>query len=181
MNSFYSTEELMKLGFIAIGKNVLISKKASFYGIEHVIIGDNVRIDDFCILSGNIKLGSNIHISAYCALYGTYGIEMEDYTGMSARCTILSASDDFSGDFLLGPMTEKKLTNVTGGKVLIKKYSQLGVNCVVMPSLTIEEGVAVGAMSLINKDLASWSIYIGIPVVKIKERSKKLLQFVENK
>lgn len=27
MNSFYSQEELMKIGFLSVGKNVLISKK----------------------------------------------------------------------------------------------------------------------------------------------------------
>jgi galactoside O-acetyltransferase len=48
MNSFYSESKLKQLGFKSIGKNVLISKKASFYGINRIQIGDNVRIDDFC-------------------------------------------------------------------------------------------------------------------------------------
>ena len=96
-NSFYSTQELFTLGFKAIGQNVLISRFARFYGIGNIEIGNNVRIDDFCILSGNIKLGSNIHISAYTALYGRFGIEMEDYSGLSPRCTVFSATDDFSG------------------------------------------------------------------------------------
>ena len=64
---FYSESELKNLGFKKIGSNVLISKKASLYGVSQMEIGDNVRIDDFCILSGNIMLGSNIHISAYVA------------------------------------------------------------------------------------------------------------------
>ena len=95
MSSFYSQEEVRQLGFISVGENVLISKKACFYGIEHMIIGSHVRIDDFCVLSGHISLGSFIHIGAFCALYGSKGIEMEDYTGLSPRCTIFSASDDF--------------------------------------------------------------------------------------
>ena len=181
MNSFYSQEELKQLGLKSFGNNVLISRKVSIYVAEKIEIGNHVRIDDFCILSGKIKLGSNIHISAYCALYGSYGIEMEDYTGLSPRCTIFSATDDFSGNFLIGPMIDKELTNVTGGRVLIKKYSQIGVNCVVMPNLTIEEGVAVGAMSLITKNLTDWSIYVGIPALKIKNRSKKLLHLIESK
>lgn len=54
-------------------------------------IGDNVRIDDFCILSGEITLGSNIHIGAYSALYGSMGIELENNTGISPRSTLFSA------------------------------------------------------------------------------------------
>lgn len=175
MNSFYSQEELSSIGFKAIGHNVFISRFARFYGIENIELGNNVRIDDFCILSGEIKLGNYIHISAYSALYGRFGIEMEDYTGLSPRCTIISASDDFSGNYLIGPMVDTNFTNVTGGKVLIKRYSQLGSNCIVFPTVTINEGVSVGAMSLINHNLDEWKIYKGIPAVYYKDRSKNLL------
>lgn len=174
-NSFYSPEELKSLGFKSVGNNVLISRFAHFFGEQNIEIGNYVRIDDFCILSGNIRLGNHIHVSAYSALYGRFGIEMEDFTGLSPRCTVFSASDDFSGDSLIGPMVDEKFTHVTGGKVLIKKYSQLGCNCVVLPGVTIDEGVAVGAMSLVLNDLEAWKIYRGIPAAALKDRSRKML------
>lgn len=174
-SSFLSIKELTAKGFKKFGENVLISRYANFYNIENIELGNNVRIDDFCILSGEIKLGNYIHISAYSALYGSKGIEMQDYTGLSPRCTVFSASDDFSGEFLIGPMIDSGLTNVTGGKILIKKFSQIGSGSVLLPNLTIEEGVAVGAMSLITKSLDSWGIYAGCPAKFIKERSKKIL------
>lgn len=180
MNSFYSIDELKYLGLKSFGENVLISRLAQFYSPEKIQIGSNVRIDDFCILSGQIKLGNFIHISAYCALYGAYGIVMEDFTGLSPRCTVFSASDDFSGNYMIGPMVDKRYTNVIGGKVLLRKYTQIGSNCVILPNLTIDEGVAVGAMSLINHDLESWAIYKGIPAVFYKKRSKKILDIVSN-
>lgn len=176
--SFYSDDELLSMGFKSIGKGCCISRKASFYGVGKMSIGDNVRIDDFCILSGNITLGSNIHISAYVALYGAEGIELEDYTGVSPRCTIYSAMDDFSGDYLIGPIHPEEYTNVTGGKVLVKKYSQIGANCVIFPNLTIKEGVVVGACSLVRHSLDEWGIYVGIPVKRLKDRSKQLLKFI---
>lgn len=70
MNSFYSQEELKKIGFLSVGKNVLISKKASIYNPGVISVGNNVRIDDFCILSGKVTIGSYSHIAAYTALYG---------------------------------------------------------------------------------------------------------------
>ena len=176
--SFYSEEELLSMGFKSIGKGCCISRKASFYGISRMSIGDNVRIDDFCILSGNITLGSHIHISAYVALYGAEGIVLEDYTGISPRSTIYSAMDDFSGEYLIGPIHPEEYINVTGGPVIIRRYSQIGCNCVVFPNLTIDEGVVVGACSLVRRSLDSWGIYTGIPVKKLKERTKKLLKFV---
>ena len=180
MTSFYTKEELNTMGFIHVGENVLISRKTSIYGSNIMSIGNNVRIDDFCILSGKITLGSHIHISAFCALYGAYGIVMEDFSGLSPRCTVLSATDDFSGECFIGPMADQCLTNVTGGEVLIKQYSQVGAGCVLFPNLTIEEGVAVGAMSLVNRSLPAWSICAGVPAKKIKDRSKGLLKLKED-
>lgn len=179
MNSFYTQEELKQVGIKELGENVYISKKASIYNAANISIGSNVRIDDFCILSGNIVLGSHIHISAYCALYGAKGIIIEDYSGLSPRTTIFSAMDDFSGDYLIGPIQPKESTNVIGGIVKIEKFVQVGCGCVVFPHLTISEGTVIGAMSLVSKSLESWGVYAGIPAIRIKDRSKELLRFVK--
>ncbi|MCK3685172.1 acyltransferase [Maribellus sp. YY47] len=179
-NSFYASEELESLGLKSFGDNVLISRFARFYSTENITIGSNVRIDDFCILSGKIEIGSNIHISAYNALYGSSGIIIDDYSGISPRCTLFSATDDFSGDFLIGPMVDSQLTNVINGQIRIGKFCQLGAGCIVLPNVTINEGAVVGAMSLVNKDLESWKIYKGIPAKVSKKRSKKLLEILKN-
>lgn len=179
MDSFYSEKELQEIGFKSIGRNVKLSRKASIYSPGKISIGDNVRIDDFCILSGSITLGNNIHISAYVALYGAEGIEFEDYTGISARSTIYSAMDDFSGDFLVGPIHPEEYTHITGGKVIVKSYTQIGANVLVFPNLTIGEGCVVGACSMVRKDLEPWGIYYGLPVQRAKDRRKGLLHYVK--
>ena len=178
MTSFYSEEELRAIGFKAIGKQVLISRKTSIYGASQMEIGDNVRVDDFCILSGNIKIGSNVHISAYVALYGKMGITLEDYTGISPRSTIFSAMDDFSGNYLIGPIHEEHQIHVTGGPVTLKRFSQVGAHCVVFPNIIIEEGAVVGAMSLVNKTVNSWTIVAGIPIKFIRQRNQSLLELI---
>lgn len=179
-NSFYSDEELNKLGFKTIGKNCLISRFARFYSIEKIEIGNYVRIDDFCILSGSIQLGSYIHISAYCALYGNNGITIGDFSGLSPKSIIFSASDDFSGNYLINPMVPLKYRNVIEGEVKIGKYVQLGANTIVMPNCSIGEGAVTGSMALVNSNLDNWQIYVGIPVKVLKKREKKLLQFVKD-
>lgn len=179
MDSFFSEKELQEIGFKSIGRNVKLSRKASIYSPGKISIGDNVRIDDFCILSGSITLGNNIHISAYVALYGAEGIEFEDYTGISARSTIYSAMDDFSGDYLVGPIHLEEYTHITGGKVTVKSYTQIGANVLIFPNLTIGEGCVVGACSMVRKNLEPWGIYYGLPVQRVKERNKGLLQYVK--
>ncbi len=179
ITSFYSESELKSLGFKSVGKNVLLSRKASIYLPEKITIGNNVRIDDFCILSGEITIGDWCHISAYCALYGSKGIVLEGFCGISPRSVILSASDDFSGDFLVGAQFDCKFTNVTGGTVYLRKYSQIGTNCIVFPAVTVGEGAVTGAMTLVNKNLEPWTINTGIPVNCSRPRKKGLLNKIE--
>jgi galactoside O-acetyltransferase len=165
-------------GLVSVGENVLISDKCSLY-VEKLYIGDNVRIDDFCILSGNVTLGNNIHIGAYCALYGKMDITMEDYTGLSPRCTVFSASDDFSGEYLISPMNPVKYTNVQGGEVRLKKFVQIGAGTIIMPDLTIGEGAAIGAMSFVRHSVPAWEIWAGSPLKYIKSRSQQILTLVK--
>lgn len=178
--SFLSLEEVAAIGFKSVGDNVLISRKASFYGAANMSIGDNVRIDDFAILSGNLTIGSHIHISAYVALYGAMGIEMKDYTGVSPRSTIYSAMDDFSGSYLIGPVHPVGTTNVTGGKVVIERFVQIGCDSVVFPNLTINEGSVIGAKSLVTRSVDAWGVYAGTPIRKLKNRNRDLVKFTDS-
>ena len=174
--SFYTDEELKTLGLRKFGSNVLISRLCSIYGAKNISIGDNVRIDDFCILSGKITIGSHIHISAYTALYCAYGITLEDYTGIAQRCTLLSASDDFSGEYLVGAIHPECKTNVSGGPIFMRKFSHIAAHCCILPDVTIEEGSVIGAMSFLNADTTPWMIYAGIPAKPIKERSRNMIE-----
>ena len=58
--TFLSEENLNSMGFKSLGKNVKISEKASFYNCNEIVIGDNSRIDDFCVISGNVSIGRNL-------------------------------------------------------------------------------------------------------------------------
>jgi len=177
MSSFLSKEELDKIGFKSYGKNVLISKMVSIYLPELISIGDNVRIDDFVILSGEITLGNNIHIAPYSALFGGAGgagIVMKNYSGLSSRVTIYSISDDYSGEFMTNPTIPSNYTNVKKGKVVIQEYVIVGATSIILPGVEIGEGTAVGAMSMVIKSLPEWRICSGMPARVLKERSRKL-------
>jgi acetyltransferase-like isoleucine patch superfamily enzyme len=177
--SFYSEEELKAIPFKSIGKNVLISRKSSIYTPGEISIGNHVRIDDFCLLSGKITIGSYIHVSAYAALYGKYGIILEDYSTISARVLIYSQNDDYSGEFMTNPMVPEHLTHVTGGLVKFEKYSIIGAGSMVLPSVTVGEGAVVGAMSLVTKDMKAWTVNFGIPAIYKRDRKQEIKLLVK--
>ncbi len=174
---FITKEELNKIGFKSLGENILISDKCSIYSPEKISIGSNVRIDDFSILSGDLKIGSYIHIAAGCYLYGgESGIEMMDFSGLSSRVSIYAASDDYTGKSLTNPTVPEKYKRILKGKVTIEKHVIIGSSTVILPRLTIREGASVGAQSLVIKNCEEWMVYFGSPAIKLKERKKDLLK-----
>ena len=177
MNSFYSEQELKQIGFKRCGENVKISRKTSIYAPGKIEIGNNVRIDDFALLTGNIIIGDYVHIATYAALFaGEKKIELKDYVGVSSRTTIYSQTDEYSGEYMTNPTVEDKYKNVIKREVILEKHALLGASCVVLPGSSIGEGTSVGAMTLVNRPLEAWSIYVGIPCKKIGDRSKKILE-----
>ncbi len=180
LKSTYLTEvDLKDFGFKSIGKNVRISSDVRIYGQANISIGNNVRIDDFAILSavnGFINIGNYVFIARNSHLSGFLGIEMHDFSSMAANTVIYSASDDYSGDYLTAQAIPQKYTAHIGGTVIVGKHVIIGSSCTIIGSCNIGEGCSIGAMSLVQKELLPWGVYVGIPCKRLKERKKGLLE-----
>lgn len=180
MNSFYSEDELKFLGLASYGENVLISKNTQIYGAKNIRIGNNVRIDDFSILSGKIIIGNNVHIAAGVYIFaGDYGVILNDFSGISSRTAIYAASDDYSGEYMTNPTVPTEVRNIIGGTIYIGRHALIGTGCTILPGVKVGDGASVGSMSLINKDIEEYTMNVGIPCRKIKERSKRMLKLEE--
>lgn len=178
-----SEEQLLSLGFKSIGNNVRISDKVSIYNPENISLGDNVRIDDFAVLSagiGGIDIGSYVHIAVYSSLIGAGTIKIADFANVSSRVSIYSSSDDYSGETMTNPMVANCYKNVYSDDVLIRKHVIIGSGSVILPGVVIGDGVAIGALSLVNKSCEDFSIYAGIPAKFIKQRKKNILELESN-
>lgn len=178
-----SEQQLKDIGFKSIGKNVRISDKASIYGAQGISIGDNVRIDDFVVLSageGGIEIGNYIHIAVFSLLIGAGKITLSDFCNISSRVSIYSSSDDYSGEFMTNPMVPEELTNVIHAPVFLAKHVIIGSGSVVLPGITLSQGVAVGALSLVVKSVSDFSIVAGCPAKVIKKRQTNLLNLEKN-
>lgn len=179
MTSFYSDDELLIIGFKHIGKGNQISRKASFYGVSRISIGNNTRIDDYCVLSAGtegIMIGDYVHIAVYSSLQGDGWILMEDFSTLSSKVTVYSSNSNYSGEFMVSPLLPKELIKNHVAPVLIKEHALVGTGSVILPGVTLNYGVVIGAMSLVKKDCDAFYVYAGVPVRKIKKRSRNLLK-----
>lgn len=177
--SFLDKDIIDRMGFLSVGQNVRLSEHASFHGASRLSIGDNVRIDDFCVLSagaGGIRIGKNVHLAAFTSLMGAGSIHLDDYSGLSARVSIYSSSDDYSGAAMTNPTVPTEFTNVFHADVYVGKHVIVGCGSVVMPGVRLEEGVVIGALSFVDDDCMAFGIYAGVPVRRIKERRRDFLK-----
>lgn len=177
--AIHSREALERMGFEALGHNVQVSTLASLHGVSHITLGNNVRIDDFCVLSagtGGISIGSHVHIAVFCSLIGAGRITMQDFSGLASRVAVYSSNDDYSGAFLTNPTVPDEFTNVTHANVLIGRHAIVGTGSVILPGAHLQEGVAIGALSLVDRDCPAFGIYAGRPARRLGDRSRNLLE-----
>ncbi len=178
--AYYTDTELKQLGFKRLGRNVKISTKASIYNVDEIEIGDNSRIDDFCVVSGKVQIGKNVYIGPMCLLAGGKpGVYFEDFSTLSYGVKVFSQSDDFSGGSLTNSTIPAKYKNEFTSAVFIRRHVIIGASSVILPGVELAEGCSVGAMSLVLKSIEAWTIVCGVPAKKLRYRKKDLLKLEE--
>lgn len=174
--NYYSQEELKQFNFKTLGEDVKISRKASIYNPEEMEFASHIRIDDFCILSGKVKIGNYVHIAAYTSLHGSFGIIFEDFSTISVHSVVFSSSDDYLGCGMTNPTIPDQFKNVDNAPVFIGRHTIIGAHSVVLPGVKLLEGSSFGAFSLIAKDSEEWSVNVGIPAQRIQARNRDVLE-----
>ena len=167
------------MGFASLGENVLISDRASFHGVSRIKIGSNVRIDDFCVLSaglGGIDIGCYIHIAVYTSLIGVGKITLSDFCNLSSRVSIYSSNDDYSGAAMTNPTIPDDFKDVDHADVWVGRHVIIGSGSVVLSGTVLEDGVAVGALSMMRGHAHAFGIYAGVPARRIGDRKRDLLE-----
>ena len=115
-------------------------------------------------------IGSHVHIASFCSLVGGGELRIGDFCALSSGVRVVTGSDDFLGGSLTNPTVPAEFRQVLRSHVNIGRHAIVGANTVLLPGCHIGEGAAVGAGSLVNRDLAPWGVYVGSPARRIRER-----------
>ena len=174
---YLSETELSRLNLKKLGKNVLISNKAAINGADEISIGDNSRIDDFCVLSGKVTIGRNVHIAVFSNVAGgELGVELCDFSGLAYSCNVFSQSDDYSGLTLTNPTVPDEYKTEIKKRVRIGRHCILGTGSIVFPGVDMADGCSLGAASVLLRDTEEWGVYAGVPAKRIRDRKMDLLE-----
>jgi len=175
----YTEKELSDMG-IRFGDNVQIHRTVLFFG-KNVRIGSNVRIDCYSVITSDkpVILGNHIHIGAGGHIFGTAGVTIHDYCNISSRCSIFTASDDYTQGYMTNPTVPEEFKRVTCAPVVLEKHVIIGCGSIIMPGVTLGVGAAVGALSFVNKDVPEFHIVGGTPIRTLGIRNKDRLMEME--
>ncbi len=107
---------------------------------------------------------------------GESGITICDFANISSRVCIYALSDDYSGRSMTNPTVPEKYKDIQNDPVYVGRHVIIGSGSVILPGVRLEEGAALGAMSMMKHSAKAWTIYAGIPAREIKPREKVLLE-----
>lgn len=179
MDRYYHEGELRALGLTSVGYDVQVDRTAILVNPAGISIGNQTRIDAFCLISAvgpGVTIGSHVHLSAGVYIFGGAGVWIEDFVSVSARCLIYSVNDDYSGEHLVGPTLPAEFRDVDARTVRIGRHAVVGAGSVVLPGVTFGEGSACGSLSLVKQDVTAFTIVAGAPARVVKGRSRRLLE-----
>ncbi len=154
--------------------NVKIWPWAKIIAPETITWGDRIIIDDFVFIGAQRKLiiGNYVHIATHTSITGGGECILADFCGLSSGVRIITGTDDFLGGGLTNPCIPPEFRSVHRGRIIIESHAIIGANTVIFPDVIIGEGAAVGAGSIVTKDLAPWGVYVGAPARRVKPRPR---------
>lgn len=159
-------------------KNLRIYELTKIINPEYVYVGDNVVIDDFCLLYAKpdalIKIGSWVHLVNFSSYTGG-PIVIGNFIAVSGGTRILAGSDHYGEGALMNSPIPEEYRKINRKGCVLKDFCFIGANSCVFPGITIGEGAVVGAGSIVRTDLEPWGIYVmkNNKMIKIKKRDKE--------
>ncbi len=129
--------EQLKASLGACGENLMLYHPVVIHTPQALRIGDNTSIAPF------------VHM--WCGAY----IEIGSRCMIGSHVAITSLGHDFR--------EEEMWRSMVKGKVVIEDDVMLGAHSVVLPGVTIGRGAAVGAGSLVTRDVPPYAVFYGQP------------------
>ena len=168
-NIFFERSQLRRCG-----GNVIIGKTVRVRYPDLVEIGDDVIIDDFSYISTALVIGNHVHISAGAKIIGGRDatVRFESFSTLAPNVVLAAGSDDYIAGIATPLVPKEYKGDLIIGSITIGRHCIVGAGTVILPGVTLHEGAAVGALSLVKGDLEPWTLYAGVPARPLRRRDR---------
>lgn len=133
-------------GEVSIGHDALIRERVSI--AKGTKVGTHVVIDGECRIGAHVSIQTGVYICTHSTV--------EDGAFLGPCCV-------FTNDKYLA----QKPFRLVGPTV--KKGASIGANALLFPGITVGEGAIVGSQAMVNSDVPSRTIFVGIPARKLRD------------
>ena len=113
---------------------------------------------------GDIAIGNSVYLNSGCVIYSGNGVEIGSNVLIAANCVIAATDHRFTDTTL--PIRKQGFTNKGGIK--IRNNVWIGANSTILDGSVIGEGAVISAGSVVRGNVDPYSLYGGVPAVKIR-------------
>ena len=149
---------------VQIGRGVLCRHPETFEIGSNVFIGDQAvlqgRFDGRCVIEDHVWIGPQSYFDAR-------DLVIEEAVGWGPGAKVLGSTH--TGVPTHVPIIQ---TSLTIRPVRIGAWSDIGVNAVVLPGVTVGKGAIVGAGAVLTEDVEPFTIVAGVPARLIRRREQ---------
>lgn len=107
----------------------------------------------------NIVLGKNVFINSGCCFQDQGGIEIGDGSLIGQQVVIATLNHS---------LAPEERQSMLPARVVIGKNVWVGAHATILPGVTIGDNCVIGAGAVVNKDIPSDSVAVGVPAKVIK-------------
>jgi len=145
---------------------------------EHVTIGEGSRIDSFVKLEGGcgLTIGCFVHVASLAHLgIGGGTTILEDYTAVASGGKVISGSNQIDA-LSMSAVAPAGLQRIEAKVTILRRYSCVLTNAVVLPGVTLHEGAILAAGGVATKDIPEWEIWGGVPARFMAKRPRPITE-----
>lgn len=156
-------ERLRKLAATGaeLGERCVVSSWAACFP-EHLVLGSGSYLAAFSYLTGDVEIGQDSSVNAYAVVRGT--VRIGDGVRIGAHSSVLGFDHSFAPEL---PVRKQPLTS---SGITIEDDVYIGSHVAVVDGVTIGAHSVVGAGAVVTKDVPAWSIMVGNPARRIRDR-----------
>ena len=142
-----------------VDENVNIGNDTKIWHFSHMLFGTTIGKDcsfgQNCVVGPKVTIGSGVKVQNNISIYE--GVEVEDdvflgpsmvFTNVINPRAFIQRKDEFK-------------------KTLLKKGCSVGANVTVVCGVTIGEYALIGSGAVVNKDVKSFALMVGVPAKQI--------------
>ncbi|MDD2389435.1 MAG: acyltransferase [Desulfobacterales bacterium] len=171
-------------GKISFGDNVIIDDNclvdARGAGSEGIVIGDNVILNRNTMIQskeGAIRIGKCTTIGCNSVIISIDGVEIGDGAMLAGGCYISSGIYHFEN--IDQSITDQGI--YSKGPITVGNQSWISTRVTILDGVTIGSGAVIGAGAVVAKDIPDYAVAVGVPAVVTRIRGQILKNGSEGK